>query len=725
MKYLVLCLGLFCSLWLKAYSQQFDLTIQVLDEHEETPLPGVVCQVQGSSLGGVSDSNGTIRLEGLPEGNMRLRFRLIGFESKRINLDPADVPSGEVIQVFLHEEHEDMETVVVNSTRSSRTIADVPSRIELIAGEELEEKANMKPGDIRMLLSESTGILVQVTSATSANASIRIQGLDGRYTQLLKDGFPLYSGAASGLSLLQIPPLDLKQVEVLKGSSSTLYGGGAIAGLVNLISKTPTDEPETSFLINGTSAGGFDLSGFHSGKSGKWGNTIFGAYNANAPFDPSDIGLSAIPRFERFTFNPRLFYYPSGSTEAEFGLNMNYEDRRGGNMDLLRNQESSPDAFFENNESFRINSQLAINHRLDEDRKVQVKNAVNFFDRSLTSNAHVFEGRQWSSFSEINYQVNSNEMDWVLGANLYTESFEDFGGAQDRSYSQQTMGAFVQNTWTIQPKWVLESGLRTDFISDYGWAVLPRFALLWKSSQKFSSRFGGGLGYKAPTIFTEETERIQYRDVLPISPQVNVLERAYGLNWDLNYKTGILDDEVFLSINHLFFYTYLDRPLFLSPTTQGTYRLENIEGHVDTKGVETNLKLEWRDFKWFMGYTYTLAQIHENGSVRENPLTPRHRVNAILMYEVHDQWKVGLETYYFSPQQLSDGKVGESYWITGVMAERIWEKFSVFLNFENFLDARQTRFDSIFTGTLDNPVFREIYAPLDGFVINGGVKFRL
>lgn len=96
----------------------------------------------------------------------------------------------------------------------------------------------MKPGDIRMLLNESTGIITQQTSATSGNASIRIQGLDGRYTQILKMD-SRFAGAASGLGLLQTPPLDLKQVEIIKGSTSTLYGGGAIAGLINLISKLP------------------------------------------------------------------------------------------------------------------------------------------------------------------------------------------------------------------------------------------------------------------------------------------------------------------------------------------------------------------------------------------------------------------------------------------------------------------------------------------------------
>src|SRR5690606_16234400 len=143
-----------------------------------------------------------------------------------------------------------LEEVIISSTRGRRSIDDVPTRVETLSGEELEEKGNMKPGDIRMLLNETTGIQTQQTSATSYNSSIRIQGLDGKYTQLLKDGLPLYSGFSGGLSLMQIVPLDLKQVEVIKGASSTLYGGGAIAGLVNLVSKTPEEEHRLDFMLN-------------------------------------------------------------------------------------------------------------------------------------------------------------------------------------------------------------------------------------------------------------------------------------------------------------------------------------------------------------------------------------------------------------------------------------------------------------------------------------------
>lgn len=214
-------------------------------------------------------------------------------------------------------------------------------------------------------------------------------------------------------------------------------------------------------------------------------------------------------------------------------------------------------------------------------------------------------------------------------------------------------------------------------------------------------------------------------NVLPISAAANKLERSYGANWDLNYKTSFADGAVGFSVNHLFFYTYLNDPLFLTQLTPERYQFVNLPGDTDSKGTETNVKLEYADFKLFIGYTYTDTRIHNNGTSMQNPLTAKHRLNNVLMYEVEEKWKLGLEAYYFSPQKLNDGGTGKEYWICGFMAEKLWGRFSLYINFENFLDARQTRFDSIYTGTITNPTFRDIYAPVDGFVINGGIKVSL
>src|SRR6187431_795851 len=230
-----------------------------------------------------ADSAGVILKKDIPAGKYTIKVTSVGYSEKEAKYD---FPPDQDLTIEMETEEEEEEEVVIQSTRSTRTIRDIPTRVEFVAGEELDEKANMKPGDIRMVLNESTGITTQQTSATSANASIRIQGLDGRYTQILKDGLPLYAGFSGGLGLLQTPPLDLKQFEVIKGSASTLYGGGAIAGLVNLISKTPKEERELKFHLDLTSGGGINSSGFYSQRFGKFGTTVFLSRNSNKAYFP-------------------------------------------------------------------------------------------------------------------------------------------------------------------------------------------------------------------------------------------------------------------------------------------------------------------------------------------------------------------------------------------------------------------------------------------------------
>lgn len=713
---------LFILLFISAGFSQNTLKAVVKDKESDEPLPGATASIQGANRGAVANENGLIEIHDILNGEHKVVFSFVGYKS-RVIIVVLPASSDTPLEIFLEHDHEELEEVIITSTRSSRTIMDIPTRVEFIAGEELDEKGNMKPGDIRMLLNESTGIQTQQTSATSANASIRIQGLDGRYTQILKDGFPLYAGFSGGLGLLQTPPLDLKQVEVIKGSSSTLYGGGAIAGMVNLISRRPTDEQDLRFLINGTSAKGLDLSGFYGKKFGKAGITVFGSRNASAPYDPANLDLTAIPEFERYSINPKLFIDFNDRTNLDVGFNYTTEDRLGGDIKYLEGNGDALHQYFESNKTQRFSTQLSFTRKLGEKYSLTLKNSINHFDRKIETPGYIFDGTQNSTFTELNVSATGSKSEWIGGLNLWTDNFsEEKSTPPFRNYQQTTFGAFIQNTHSFTEKVSVESGLRGDYVLDYGFAFLPRVSLLYKASPAFSSRIGGGFGYKAPTIFTEESERIQYQNVLPVSPDQNKMEKSYGANWDFNYRTEL--GEVGLSINQLFFFTYLKNPLFLSDAGSN-FEFTNINGHTQTQGTETNLKVEYSNFKLFIGYTFTDTKIHNNGTAVQNPLTAKHRLNNVLMYEVEEKWKIGLEAYYFSKQRLTDTSYGKDYWICGFMAERLWEKFSLFINFENFFDARQTKFDTIYTGTITNPVFRDIYAPLDGFVINGGIKISL
>lgn len=714
----LIILALLCA---GAIAGQNVLRVKVVNAETKEPLPNVSIISKGIENLPVTNNDGEARFV-LPAGTVILFFSHVSFKTREL---PITIPfKDSLLTIEMEPNEEEEEEVVIQSTRSSRTIKDIPTRVEFIAGEELDEKANMKPGDIRMVLTESTGIQTQQTSATSANASIRIQGLDGRYTQTLKDGFPLYAGFSSGLGLLQTPPLDLKQFEVIKGSASTLYGGGAIAGLVNLISKTPKEERELKFHFDVTSAGGLNTSGFYGKKFGKTGLTVFASRSSNAAYDPADIGLSAIPEFERYTVNPRLFVFFNPKTTMSVGVNITTEKRTGGDMNYIKG--NNPSGFYEFNNTDRYSTQLSIEHHFGKCSHFTFKNSFNRFQRGIISPGYGFNGTQNGTFTEVTYAYHGDKTEWVTGINLLTDDFKEsqLTATPLRNYQQLTAGVFVQNTLKVNEKFNLETGLRGDYVKGYGFAFLPRLSALFKFNSKFSSRIGGGLGYKTPTIFAEESERLQYKNVLPVDDDVNKIERSYGVNADINYKTKFADGEVSFSINHLFFYTRIADPLLLQPDGSN-YRFNTVAGHIDSRGMETNIKVGYSDFKLFLGYTYTHAELHQGNIKTENFLTPRHRFNSVLLYEVHEKWKVGLEAYYFDKQKLSDGSSGKPYWITGFMIEKLWEKVSLYINFENFLDARQTKYGSIYTGSINNPVFKDIYAPLDGFVVNGGVKIRL
>lgn len=183
------------------------------------------------------------------------------------------------------------EKVTVTATRTDTRIEDVPMRVEVLGREEIEEKMLMTPGDIVMMLNEMGGMRVQATSPSLGAASVRVQGMRGRYTRFLSDGLPLFGEQVGSLGLLQIPPVDLGQVEVIKGVASSLYGAGAMGGVVNLVSRRPGNEVEREILVNRSSRGATDAVLWYSAPlSQTWGVTFVGSGNWHQRADVNDDG---------------------------------------------------------------------------------------------------------------------------------------------------------------------------------------------------------------------------------------------------------------------------------------------------------------------------------------------------------------------------------------------------------------------------------------------------
>jgi outer membrane receptor for ferrienterochelin and colicins len=700
------------------YSQN-TLKIFVHSEMSNQPLAGASVVIPVLGKGAATDSAGYAVLKNIPNGVFMVEISFIGFNTlkEKISFPPAK----DLLEIDLEKsDEENSPDIVVTATRTERTVSNTPTRVEVIAGGEISENVSMRPGEIRMLLNETTGVNTQQTSAISNTANIRLQELEGRYTQVLRDGLPLYSGLSEGLSLVQIAPLDLKQVEIIKGSASTLYGGGAIAGLINLVSKVPTDKREISFLANETSTKCLDLSGFYSEKYGKAGMTLFVSRNSGSPYDPSNTSFTAIPRFERYTIMPRLFLYGKKTT-LNFGIGYISENRLGGNINFV---EHGAPGYFEQNNSDRFTTQLAMTHKLGDHSSISFKNSYNHFNRSLSIPSYQFNGIQQSSFSEISLNGGNEKSLWVTGLNFYTDNFTESNRSQDsaRDYQHNTFGIFVQNTWSPSKFISIESGIRVDYTSPFGLVLLPRMSLLARLNDYLTSRVGGGLGYKIPTIFTEESEERHFQGILPVNPSTTRYEKSVGGSFDFTYRASV--DEFRFSINPLLFYTRINNPLVLTTVASGQGQFSNADGFTDSKGLEVSLRLSLKRLRLFTGYSYTVAENHFNGIKSWYPLAPRQRIHFDLVYEIENKLRVALESYYTGTQQLNDGSLGKSYWIFGALVERSWTHFSLFINSEDLNDVRQTKWGPIYTGTFDNPTFKEIYAPLDGITINGGIKIK-
>jgi outer membrane receptor for ferrienterochelin and colicin len=707
----------------------------IRDEKSEQALPFVSLTIEKLSRMARADSSGYVELQNIPDGSHTILFSFTGYEEKR-RIFKFPLTDTMPVIIYLESKSEALGEVVVTSTRSSRTIRNIPTRIELIAGEELDEKSNMFPSNITMLLRESTGIQVQQTSAVSGSSSFRLQGLPGRYTQLLKDGFPLYSGYASGFSLLQVPPLDLQQVEIIKGSASTLYGGGAIAGIVNLISKKPTTERETRFFLNGTSAGGFDANALYAEQFRKSGVLLYGTCNMQKAYDPASVNFSALPKQIRFNFNPRFYYTFDKAGNIMVGVNYSHDDRLGGSMKYVKGERDSVNAYFEKNISDRFATQLKWEKKFINDGLLTFKNTINTFSNTLTQPGYSFGGKQTGSYSELTYNINHDNNEWVAGTNVWTEQFSEHAASVGRlrDYALRTVGLFIQNTWNPSGWFTLETGIRTDYnhldnpyyTAQESWQVLPRISGLFTINKHFTSRLGGGLGYKMPSIFNEEAEALFYKNVLTIDLDKVNPERSYGANFDIYYR-GKIGDEISFNFNQLFFYTRLNKTLIFDPAkvSNDVYDYMNADGFTDTKGMESQVKLKWKDLVFFGGYTFQQTKRMYNSLNNAIPLTPKHRLMMTLFYEQEEKLKMGLETAYTGQQYLSSGRKVKDYWTVGFSAEKIWEHFSLYVNFENFTDTRQTRWEPFYTGSPANPHFAEIYAPTDGFIFNGGVKIRL
>jgi iron complex outermembrane receptor protein len=610
------------------------------------------------------------------------------------------------------------ETVIVTATRTNTRLQDQPVRVEVIDREEIEEKALMTPGSVAMLLGETTGLRVQTTSPALGAANVRIQGLRGRYSQLVADGLPLYGAQGDSFSLLQVPPLDLAQVEIIKGAASALYGASALGGVINLVSRRP-DVAERELLINATSQSGHDVTSWFAnpiGETASW--TLLGGFHRQSSQDLDDDGWRDLPAFERFVLRPRVFTDNRAGKTMFATVGVMAEDRDGGTAP----GRTTPGgiAFTESLRSRHVDGGFVGRWLAFDNRVLSVRGSYMRRTQERRFGPTEEHGVRATWFGEVSFQGSSGRQTWVGGA-----SFQQDRHAMRElprfDYIHSSPSLFMQDEIAITDTWTLAVSARADMHSEYGVLATPRISLLSRPATGWTIRVAAGTGAFAPTPFTEETEETGLSRLRPLRGLR--AERARNTSLDVTRLLGSIE------VTGTVFGSLVTRPIITRTVDGGDVEFLNAPESTRTGGTELLLRYRREGFVALATHAWTRSTEYDadERTRRAVPLTPSHAGSLNAIWEGDDWGRFGIEMYFIGRQELEENpyrRVGRPHLLLGALAERRFGRLRVFLNAENLLDVRQTKFDplTVQTPRRDGRWTVDAWAPLEGRVVNGGLR---
>jgi len=609
--------------------------------------------------------------------------------------------------------------ITVTAGHSDRRIQDVPLRVEVVDREEIEEKALMTPGSVAMLLGETTGLRVQTTAPSTGAANVRIQGLRGRYSLLLSDGLPLYGVDGGSLSLLQVPPLDLGQVEIVKGAASALYGPSALGGVVNLVSQRPVARQRQG-LVNASTQQAADATVFVvEPPRGSWAGSLLGGFHGQKRQNLDQDGWSDLPSFARGILRPRMQWDDGAGHSVFFTLGGMAEDRTGGTEPGALAPDGRP--FTQDLDSRQGDAGLVGRFAFARGLLLSVRGSFTHRREDRTLGEGPERGRRTTAFGEAVLGGSARSHTWLVGAALQSDAYAnpDFSHFD---YDDLTPGLFAQDEMRLGKRVGLGLSARFDHHERYGSFLSPRASLLVRPAQGLTARLSAGTGFFAPTPFLEENDESGLARVQALSGLV--AERARSASFDLGYARGPFE------INATLFGSRVEDALQRRGVAPQAFATVNAALAVHTWGTELLARYRRGGLMLLVTHSYTSSSEEDPeapGARRDVPLTPRHVASFNAIWEDERRGRIGIEAYYTGRQPTDENPYrtqGAAYVLVGALAEKRLGPVRVFLNLENLGNVRQTRFDPLLlpARAADGRWTVDAWAPLDGFVANGGVR---
>ena len=677
-------------------------------------------RVQSEGKVAVTDERGTARLI-LPVGRRLVAVRRVGYKPVDVAVVIRRDSAATARVVAEMQMAMELSDVKISATRTEKLAGETPIRVEVVDNMEVDERTLMSPSGISMLLNETPGLRVQQAAPGLGTGSVQILGLPGQYTVMLADGLPLYGGSASALGPLDISPVDLQRVEIIKGAASALYGGQSLGGVVNLVSKVPTGSSE--ILFNRRMLGVTDAATWLSQRLGKQaGVSLLAAGTLQSAEDVDGDGWADQPKATRWSVRPRLNAVDDKGRSLFVTAGYGFDDREGGTVAGGRAPDGLPHR--EGMKSVRADVGATASMPMQGGGTLAARFAFSSNSRERAFGvAPLEEERASTGFGELTRSFEHGRSTTVIGGAVQVDGFSNSAnGAYDHNWF--TPGLFVTTERQLG-SFTVSASARGDAHPDAGLQLTERLAVLAKPVDDWSVRVSVGTGFAAPTATTEETEATGLRAIVPgvrLKP-----EKSVGAMVDINGR--LAGAEVLVTG----YGSQIAHAIELADPDVGAGQptLLNAGADVRIGGVEA--AAVWRfDGGKFIG-TYGYARGSRPNAItaarEEMPMLPRHRLGADLMLEKVGVYRWGIEGTWYAEQALDDDPyrtMSKPYVYTMAIVARQFGPLELVANFENLLNVRQTTTDRLVRPTpmSSGRWTTDVWAPLEGFMANVAVRYR-
>lgn len=602
-------------------------------EHQGKPIEFARISLKGSTLASLTDAKGHFIITNIPYGSYILSTKYVGYSAQDSKIDITAQKPNYQTHIALQEEQTLLNQVVVTGTRTIKRQTETPIIVNVLDSKSLK---HLQVCNLSESLKFQPGLRIETDCQTCNYTQLRMNGLQGGYSQILINGRPIFSPLMGLYGMEQLPANMIDRIEVVRGGGSSLYGSSAIGGTVNIITKIPkSNSYELSSSYQNTKGQAHD---YITNANANWVNShgdagisFFINHRERDMYDANGDTFSEIPTTENTSWGSNMFWQANEHQKLEISLSNLNEYRYGGEMVekpayLAQQSEERKHKIWMLSADYQINfnddnsSFITYAAWQNTDRKHYTGILPSRHDSTAYLN-HIAAppyGTSNTTTLQGGLQINHRLMHFLGGINTLTagiEYVEDKVFDEIVSYhylidqESKNMGTFVQSDWDISPAFNLLSGLRLDYHNMLSQAILsPRIALLYKLHKDTQFRLSYGTGFRAPQAFDTDLHiafagggisRVQ------LAPELQQ-ERSHSWSASANYDKA--KGNFIWGFTLEGFYTQLQDAFYLQPIGQDAYGdiFEKRNGQAAiVKGFTAELRYNYdKKAQIEAGYTY-------------------------------------------------------------------------------------------------------------------------